>query len=1267
MKKLFLISLVGLAICLFAMPAMADTQILLNGGFENWSVMGVNGPPDNWGYRTAYPTVTADSTTVRTGNYSARYFWNTTTTTKLYSDTMAVTPGAVYTCTLWVNDADTSGRARPWFWFIPNGLSPSPAIPYSSNVAGWEALVWTAVCPAGSYTLNMEIRGNSEGAARWDGDAVVYFDDFVLWEAVSTTNAPPVISSVLRYPYPLVPGGATVTSKATITDDHTIVQDSLYRRILPGTFAPVYHDSIATGGNYWYTLGSYTIGDSVEYYVIAVDDSSARTASNTYGFTCVDTNVPVTPIAQVQFNNTNPGGTAPDTCYPSPLLGNLVKLNGLVTAVYQQSGRHGWFWLQDADSAWSGVYVYGGTTGDTVQIGDSITVTVSVAEYYGLTEMMSPTGMVKHATGRPLPAPLQITSADLSSTGCSPTREKYEGVFMELHNFTITSYQGSPLYAYWGNDGSGDSCAIWTTIPNNGYDIPTYTIGQQYSSIKGVGYYTRGQYVLGPRVSADLVPANTPPSITGVTVYPSPMVPGQQVTLKATITTTGTIVSDSLYYALNAGAFVPVIHDSIVGTNYWFKMASSYVIGDSVSYYVVATDNIAQRTQTSTSFFVVPDTSFCGADTIYNVEYTLNQGSDTSCFISPYEGQIVNICGIVTAVQQGATKYFYLQDPRTSAGYAGWTGITVYDYVDALGNTFNGAVGDKVELNGRVKEYYGWTEIDSLIDFTIRSTSNPLPETTDVRIVDLVGGCNFGAEPYENVLVKIDSVTVLSAKDANSFWIKDNSTTDSIYMQNYMWVNGTGPAIPPSTGARYLTLVGVIKFEGRYVSPNVRSYVLMPRIGSDYVPLVVPQANLSYAFPTDQTHLAVQFDRAMQQASAETPSHYTTTSGLSITAAALDTTRRRVILTTGTQTNGFGDTLIVVGVTDSLGVTMINPDSTRIWQGFTPIAQAGIPKSPTNDTCAMVGEVITIKGVIVADSTAYYPNNLYINDNSDTIYNGIELFLPNNQPWLGGYWPVRGDTVIVAGYPGEYFHETQFNVTTHRYMQLVSAGAAPQPSFKTADVTEFLYKSDTLAFNDNEEYEGVLVKLCDSLIAQAPATPDAYTQLLISMTTGDTISIDGQSSHCNYPALTAGTRVDGITGVVRFRRSHRRLVPRDTLDFNTGFDCGGGPSECEYLIGDISGDNQRLGGDVTYGVRYFKGIGTRPPDSCFMDSTGTYLYVSGDCNGNCEFRGSDITRLVAYFKGNAQLSCCHWFPTTLPPILRPIDQGVVRDKSALGD
>jgi hypothetical protein len=88
---------------------------------------------------------------------------------------------------------------------------------------------------------------------------------------------------------------------------------------------------------------------------------------------------------------------------------------------------------------------------------------------------------------------------------------------------------------------------------------------------------------------------------------------------------------------------------------------------------------------------------------------------------------------------------------------------------------------------------------------------------------------------------------------------------------------------------------------------------------------------------------------------------------------------------------------------------------------------------------------------------------------------------------------------------------------------------------------------------------------------------------------------------------------------------------------------------CNYLPGDINGDDLRGGGDVTYGVRFFKQIGNRPPDSCYMDSTHAWLYAAGDVNGNCEFRGSDITRLVAYFKGYIGLSYCHFFP---PPLLK---------------
>lgn len=90
---------------------------------------------------------------------------------------------------------------------------------------------------------------------------------------------------------------------------------------------------------------------------------------------------------------------------------------------------------------------------------------------------------------------------------------------------------------------------------------------------------------------------------------------------------------------------------------------------------------------------------------------------------------------------------------------------------------------------------------------------------------------------------------------------------------------------------------------------------------------------------------------------------------------------------------------------------------------------------------------------------------------------------------------------------------------------------------------------------------------------------------------------------------------------------------------------------CSYVLGDINGDSLILGNDVTYGIRYFKGLGAPPVDSCWDDSLSRWLYVAGDVNGNCSFTGADVTYLVGYFKGyNLDILYC----PRLPPYSVPI-------------
>lgn len=71
---------------------------------------------------------------------------------------------------------------------------------------------------------------------------------------------------------------------------------------------------------------------------------------------------------------------------------------------------------------------------------------------------------------------------------------------------------------------------------------------------------------------------------------------------------------------------------------------------------------------------------------------------------------------------------------------------------------------------------------------------------------------------------------------------------------------------------------------------------------------------------------------------------------------------------------------------------------------------------------------------------------------------------------------------------------------------------------------------------------------------------------------------------------------------------------------------GGIPEQSRMITivppGDANGDGSVLGSDVTYLVRYFKGLGAAPDP-----------IQAGDANADCETRGSDVTFLVHYFKG----------------------------------
>ena len=170
-------------------------------------------------------------------------------------------------------------------------------------------------------------------------------------------------------------------------------------------------------------------------------------------------------IYEIQYN---PGPK--DDCYPSSHVGETVVTSGIVTAA-----KYNGYWLQDGAAQWCGIWVYDYSI--TPTLGDEVWVEAVVAEYQGLTELVSVSDGGILSSGNPVPTPLDITTGTLNG-GCSYTAEPYEGVLCRVLDVTCTN-EDAGYGQWWIDDGSGECEVdddIYTYVPVLGEDF-SYIIG----------------------------------------------------------------------------------------------------------------------------------------------------------------------------------------------------------------------------------------------------------------------------------------------------------------------------------------------------------------------------------------------------------------------------------------------------------------------------------------------------------------------------------------------------------------------------------------------------------------------------------------------------------------------------------------------------------------------------------------------------------------------------------------------------------------------
>ncbi|MFC1618880.1 T9SS type A sorting domain-containing protein [Candidatus Neomarinimicrobiota bacterium] len=207
----------------------------------------------------------------------------------------------------------------------------------------------------------------------------------------------------------------------------------------------------------------------------------------------------ITPIADIQYV------ADPGTDDASPLDGTVVTVSGVVTAEYWGTYKNRTMYIQDADSAWSGIYGYKygddgwheiatfdpGVGRTTVVEGDSVTITATVDEYYGVTELVDATSLIVHGKALNPPAPILLTPGEANA-------EKYEGVLVRIEDVTVADPDlGSGEWSF--TDGTD-------TLGTND-DWPYYyypTEGAGIASITGVMTYSYGAYKILPRLAMDV-------------------------------------------------------------------------------------------------------------------------------------------------------------------------------------------------------------------------------------------------------------------------------------------------------------------------------------------------------------------------------------------------------------------------------------------------------------------------------------------------------------------------------------------------------------------------------------------------------------------------------------------------------------------------------------------------------------------------------------------------------------------------------------------
>ena len=555
--------------------------------------------------------------------------------------------------------------------------------------------------------------------------------------------------------------------------------------------------------------------------------------------------------------------------------GETVTIQNAVITTPISGDEEGFFIQDEGGGEWSGIYVFVGQAGGGIApiVGDKMTITGSVSEFYDSTQLVVSSVESMTVTGEADPVPTVLTAL--------PTDwESYEGCLVELTDQEAMSDV---------NDYGEVELSFGIQMDNLFFNFET-EYGAQYDSVVGVMTYSFEEYKINPRSASDLagyVEGEGPQAVTVAEVQSGDF-ENRSVSFENVVVTEATSEDDEemfwiqdegggewsgLYVFVRAdtAAEIEVSRGDVVnlsGSIAEFYDQTQLVLSDPSDFALASSGADTSSTTLSSaaadwenyeSVLISLENVEIGAGGEYGVyelvnypgiqlddelfRYSVNTGDMVELLtglvsysygefkINPRDaddmsGQVDNGGGdaVVTTitdlrvgtVPQGSTvtlENVVVTNVGSDKIYVQDPAVTENGGMLLYGtSSLTATVGDEITVTGEITEFYDLLEIVDITDFSVTGTGTVIPV--------LISATPSDWEVYESMLVQVAGITVASGPDSNGNFGTDWDITLSDYWNADL---ATGVEVDSS-----YEITGIVN----YYSGN---YELLTRDNSDIV------------------------------------------------------------------------------------------------------------------------------------------------------------------------------------------------------------------------------------------------------------------------------------------------------------------------------------------------------------------------------------------------------------------------------------------------